>query len=70
MDLSKFIYDNIKKELTDLGHSVQVASSCAEAARHKYENGSNWKMGAVYAELSKDAKKAAGKVKKKAGVKK
>lgn len=53
MDLSKFIYDNIKKELIDLGHSGQVASSCAEAARHKYENGSNWKMGAVYAELSK-----------------
>lgn len=70
MDLAKFIYDNIKKELIDIGHSPQIAASCAKSAEEKYKNGSNWKMGSVYAELSKEAKKAAGKVSKAKGVKK
>tara|TARA_R110000744_G_scaffold246942_1_gene363438 strand:- start:9844 stop:10011 length:168 start_codon:yes stop_codon:yes gene_type:complete len=48
----------------DLGHNSAIATSCADSARAKYKAGSNWKMGAVYAELSKEAKKVAGKVKK------
>ena len=53
-----------------MGHSSAVASSCADSARSKYNAGSNWKMGTVYKELSTQAKKAAGKVKKAAGAKK
>ena len=79
MNLSDFIHTNIKKELLDLGHSSAIATSaiatsaiatsaiatsCADSARAKYNGGSNWKMGTVYAELSKEAKKVAGKVKK------
>ena len=67
MKQADFIYDNIKKELLDLGHPAAVAASCASSAKTRYEQGSNWKMGAVYAELSKEAKKAAGKVKKTKG---
>tara|TARA_R110002126_G_scaffold101189_1_gene233170 strand:- start:367 stop:594 length:228 start_codon:yes stop_codon:yes gene_type:complete len=63
MDLANFIYDNIKKELIAMGHSPTIAASCAAAAKAKYMKGSNWKMGAVYGELSKEAKKVAGKVK-------
>ena len=70
MDLSEFIHKNIKKELLDLGHSSQIATSCADSAKHKYQTGSNWKMGSVYSELSKEAKKVAGKVKKEKGAKK
>tara|TARA_R110000751_G_scaffold249074_1_gene348848 strand:+ start:291 stop:503 length:213 start_codon:yes stop_codon:yes gene_type:complete len=70
MNLSDFIHTNIKQELLDLGHSSAVATTCADSARAEYDSGSNWKMGAVYAELSKKAKKNAGKVKKKAGAKK
>ena len=64
MDLAEFIHTNIKKELLDLGHTSAIATSCADSARAKYNKGSNWKMGTVYAELSKEAKKVAGKVKK------
>ena len=70
MNLSDFIHTNIKKELIAMGHSSAVASSCADSARSKYNAGSNWKMGTVYKELSTQAKKAAGKVKKAAGAKK
>jgi hypothetical protein len=70
MDLSEFIHKNIKQELIDLGYSSQVSTSCADSARSRYKNGSNWKMGSVYAELSKQAKKEAGKVNKTKGAKK
>lgn len=64
MKQTDFIYNNIKKELLDLGHPAAVADSCANSAKSIYLPGSNWKMGTVYAELSKGAKKAAGKVNK------
>ena len=70
MNLSDFIHKNIKKELLDMGHSSAIANSCADSARAKYDAGSNWKMGTVYGELSKEAKKVAGKVKKSKGAKK
>lgn len=65
MNLSDFIHTNIKKELLDLGHSSAVATSCADSARAEYDTGSNWKMGAVYAELSKKAKRTLVKLRKK-----
>ena len=64
MNLAEFIHANIKKELLDLGHTSAIATTCADSAKAKYKAGANWKMGTVYAVLSKEAKKVAGKVKK------
>lgn len=64
-----FVYENIKKDLIGIGHNEGVATSIANAARNDFINGSNWKMGAVFATLQKQARKRAGKAVKKAGKK-